>query len=389
MKTSTKYLKITINLLTMLALIIFCVWALPKLIVYFMPFFIAGIVALIANPIVKFLEKKFRIVRKAGTVFVIIVVIGLLGLAAYFLIAKLVSEIIGLVSSAPKIWDNIRGTFDSIGHRYDRYLARMPGGFRGWLNKMGTAIGDALTGMINGPDSSFSENLSNFASSLPLTLVSIIMAILASYLFVAERDHIISVWKRVVPKSLRERWYLVLSTMKDAVGGYFKAQFKIMGVVYLILILGFLILGVDYALLVALLIAFLDFLPFFGTGTVMLPWALIAFFQSDYKLTVGLLIVWGVSQIVRQLIQPRMIGSSMGLEPIPTLIILYLGFRLGGALGLIVAVPVGMIIINLYKAGVFSNFAYSLKLLWHDFSRLRKFTDEEIKAEEDKYNKGG
>ena len=185
----------------------------------------------------------------------------------------------------------------------------------------------------------------------------------------------------VIPEHMKERYYIVIGTMKSAVGGYFKAQFKIMVFVYFVIFIGFLVLRIDYAFLIALLIAFLDFLPFFGTGAVMWPWALYLVIQKDYKFALGMMVVWGLSQLVRQLIQPKFVGDSIGMPAIPTLILLYVGFRVGGALGLILAVPIGMIIYNLYKAGLFSNFIYSTKMLLADFRKMRIFTPEELESE--------
>ena len=113
----------------------------------------------------------------------------------------------------------------------------------------------------------------------------------------------------------------------------------------------------------------------------MVPWAIIELFQADYKLAVGLMITWGASQLVRQLVQPKLVGDSIGLDPLPTILLLYVGFRLKGAAGLILAVPVGMIVINLYKAGVFSNFVYSIRILGRDLAGFRRFSDEELRAE--------
>ena len=215
-------------------------------------------------------------------------------------------------------------------------------------------------------------------------LIGIIMAILSAYFFVAEREYLMNMVKKVTPDSLLNRWDVVYTALKDAVGGYFRAQFKIMGVVFVILFVGMLILGVDYAVLLALLIALLDFLPFFGTGAVMWPWAIYQLLEQNYKMAIGLAIIWGVSQLVRQLIQPKLVGDSIGLESIPTLFLIYIGFRVGGAFGLIVAVPVGMIIVSLYRAGMFSNFVKSVKILFWDASAFRKISDEEM---EEEYNR--
>ena len=85
----------------------------------------------------------------------------------------------------------------------------------------------------------------------------------------------------------------------------------------------------NYFALIALGIAFLDFLPFFGTGTVLIPWAIIRILTADYKIAIGLLIIWGGGQLARQLIQPKIVGDSMGVAPLPTLFLLFIGYRLG------------------------------------------------------------
>ena len=151
-----------------------------------------------------------------------------------------------------------------------------------------------------------------------------------------------------MPDAIVKRMTMVVDNLKYAVGGYFKAQFKIMAVVFAILLAGFSIAGVHFSILLALAIAFLDFLPFFGTGTALIPWALYKFMVGDYKMVVALVVIYAVSQLVRQLIQPKLVGDSMGLNPLFTLALLYVGYKIGSVLGMIFAVPVGLI----QKAGI-------------------------------------
>jgi len=136
---------------------------------------------------------------------------------------------------------------------------------------------------------------------------------------------------------------------------------------------------VEYAFLIAIGIAILDFFPFFGTGTVMVPWAIIKFLTGDYKMMIGLLIIWGVGQLVRQFIQPKIVGDSIGLKPIPTLFLLFIGYRFGSVLGMIIAVPVGIILINLGKAGVFDTTRDSARILAVKLNRFRRLDKEDYK----------
>ena len=393
MKTSTKYFKIILNILVMILAVVFFLWLLPKILVYFMPFVIAAVIALIANPLVKLLERKLKIGRKGGTAVVIVVVIALIVTVSYFVLSRLIMELIGLIESAPEIWARTSATIESFGNQIQGYLSKMPGPVQQWGNDFFSNIGNYISEFFTNSSQAASDDASRgFTANVPLVIIGIIMGILASYFFLAEKDYVVEIMERFIPGPIMSRWDLVYRTMKEAVGGYFLAQFKIMGIVYVILFIGLLILQVKYSFLIALLIALLDFLPFFGTGTVMVPWAIIALIQKNYFLGIGMLILWGVSQLVRQLVQPKFVGDSIGLDPIPTLVLLYLGFRLGGALGLIIAVPVGMIIINLYRAGVFSNFSYSMRILFNDMEKFRKFSDDELRSEginpDEKNNKG-
>ena len=153
------------------------------------------------------------------------------------------------------------------------------------------------------------------------------MCLLSAYLFVADREYVPRLLSKVLPQAILDRFRLIKNGLRRAVGGYFKAQLKIELWMYVLLVVGFLILQVRYAFLIAVGVAFLDFLPFFGTGTVLLPWAAVKFFSGEYTMVIGLLIIWGVGQLARQLIQPKIVGDSVGLAPIPTLFLLFAGYK--------------------------------------------------------------
>ena len=127
-----------------------------------------------------------------------------------------------------------------------------------------------------------------------------------------------------------------------------------------------------FSILLALAIAFLDFLPFFGTGTALIPWAVYEFLTGDYKRVLALVVLYGVTQLVRQLIQPKLVGDSIGLTPLFTLVLLYTGYRVEGIFGMIVAVPIGLIVVNLYKAGAFDYILDDVKILADGVLSLRK-----------------
>jgi predicted PurR-regulated permease PerM len=148
---------------------------------------------------------------------------------------------------------------------------------------------------------------------------------------------------------------------------------------YVLLLVGFTLLNVRYAFLIALLVAFLDFLPFFGTGIVLLPWAVVTLVGGNYIRAIGFLIIWGVGQFFRQLIQPKIMGDSIGMEPIPTLFLLFTGYRLAGVVGMLVAVPLGIIIVNMNEAGFFDTPKYSFKILVRNLNNYRRLNEDDRK----------
>ena len=145
-----------------------------------------------------------------------------------------------------------------------------------------------------------------------------------------------------------------------------------MFMVALILLAGFFVLGIRYGLLLALLIAILDFLPFFGTGTVLLPWAVVKLLSGEYMLATGLALLYVVSQVARQMLQPKLVGDSMGLPPLWTLFFLYLGFKVRGISGMILAVPLGILGMRLYEYGMFDSLIENVRLLIEEIGKLRK-----------------
>ena len=210
------------------------------------------------------------------------------------------------------------------------------------------------------------------AKKIPSILVAIIVTFISAYFFIADRDEVLHFAKRITPEPIVRRMTMISDNLKYAVGGYFKAQFKIMAVVFLLLSAGFLIMGLNFTFLLAILIAFLDFLPFFGTGTALLPWAIYKFLVGNYKMAVGLLVLYGVTQLVRQLIQPKLVGDSIGMNPLLTLVFLYIGYKAGGIFGMIFAVPAGLIVINLYKAGAFDYILDDMRILAEGVLSLRE-----------------
>lgn len=379
MKASAKtYLKVLMNLGIAVVILLLLIFLVPRVIVFFMPFVIGWIIALIANPLVHFFEEKLKIKRKAGTAFVIIAVIALVVLAGYLIGAKVVEEAIGLVNELPNMWNNLERDFREIGKNMGDLYNRFPADVRNTIENIGAQMDDYVGSLVSSVGTPTIAAVGNFAKHVPTIIIGIIMALLSAYFFVAEREYLIRNVKKHMPEAINYRYRMLSRSLKRAVGGYFKAQFKIEIWMYLLLVIGLSILQVDYALLIALGMAFLDFFPVFGTGTVLIPWAIIKILSADYKMAVGLLIMWCGGQLARQLIQPKIVGDSVGVAPLPTLFLLYIGYRVAGVFGMIAAVPLGLIIVNMAEEGVFDTTKNSLRILLAGINNFRRLNDEDM-----------
>ncbi|MEF9945623.1 MAG: sporulation integral membrane protein YtvI [Lachnospiraceae bacterium] len=369
---SRSYWKIAVSLAFSLIGTILFIGIGAKMLLYFMPFVIGWFISFIANPLVCWLEKRLKIVKELGSMLIIVVVLAVILSAVYFGGSKLVAEIGSLIKDVPDIYHQLEEGLHQIGQRLDGFFNILPVGIQTGWNAIVTNLDQTLSKAMSQWSDPAVEAAGNFVKKIPGMLIGVIVSVVSAYFFIAEREQVIIWSKKITPEPIQKRMTMVIDNLKYAVGGYFKAQFKIMAVVGVILFIGFGVLGVYYAILLAILIAFLDFLPFFGTGTALIPWALYQFLVGHYKMAIGLVVLYAVTQVVRQLIQPKLIGDDIGLNPLLTLVFLYTGYKLGSLLGMIFAVPIGMIIINMYKAGAFDYILDDVKLLINGIIRLRE-----------------
>lgn len=366
------YLKNIVNIVLFIAGLLLVCLLFPKLLVFFMPFVVGWIIAIIANPLVRFMEKRLKIVRKHSSMLVIIGAIALVVLGGYFAVAWLVRELSGFVQMIPALYNSLLSDLQDTGANLQGLSSRFPPEMTEKLSALIESLTNSLGDVVGTIGAPTVAAAGTIAKNIPNVLVHVIFAVLSAYFFIAERDKILQWVREHTPESLRQKWHFIADKFQMAVGGYFKAQFKIMGVVAVILLIGFLVLKINYAVLFAILIALLDFLPFFGTGTALIPWAVLKVLSGDYKFAVGLIIIYLVSQLVRQLIQPKIVGDTIGLNPLATLFFMYIGYKAGGLIAMIIAVPLGMIVISLYEAGAFDDLIRDVRELAEGLNQYRK-----------------
>lgn len=369
---SNKYLKIFVNIIFLIIMALIIFFIVPRVLIFFMPFLIGWIISIIANPLVKFLETKVNIVRKLSSALIIIGVLSLIIFSMYFAFSKIYSESIEFVSNIPQIYENLESDILKVQQNLIRFYEILPTPLKDNLILVTQNLNEYIGGFIQNMGIPTVIAAGNIAKNLPSTLLNIIITILAAYFFIVDRDRLNLFINDITPNYIIHRYYFISKNLKVVLGGYFKAQFQLMVIVIFIVLIGFLILRVNYIFILTIMIAILDFLPLFGSGIILIPWALFKALTSDYFTAFGLLIIYTTVQVTRQVIQPKLIGDSIGVDPLATLVLMYIGFKFRGFLGMLIAIPLGLILFNLYREGVFDKTISVAKEVIEDINNFRR-----------------
>ena len=365
------YLKIFVNILIFVVVALFVIFLAPGLLRFFLPFILAWLIAWIANPLVQFLENRLKIVRNYSSVIIIFLVIGLIASILYALGRFLFIQISLLVNDFPNIVVLISETFDQVNYNLSEILSGLPEAVQEPIYQLETSLRLSLNNFIS--NARLPEATLGITRNLGDYLLFVITMFITAYFFIKDRDTILAKIRSKTPESVLEKFDLIKNQFNYALGGYIKAQFKMMLVVSAILYVGLKLIGTRFSFLIALLIGFIDLLPIFGTGFVLWPWTVVELILGNYFDAVVLISLYVVCQLIKNIIQPKLVGDSVGLNPMATLFLMYVGYEIAGFLGLILSIPAALVLINLYRIGMFDNIIRGFKILITDINEFRKF----------------
>lgn len=330
------------------------VYVIPKVLGFMWPFVTGWVIALITYPISLFLQKKFHISKKFISVLILVGLLASVSGIFYMIVVRLGREALSFMTDMPGIYEKMDGVLVSI-----QELFHKSGIFpRSWQLNMDTLFGsikESVGEIVNQIGAAGVTHAGSIAKNVTNFIIGMIVSLLSAYFFVVYQEKLAHNYKKLLPSSLRFGIDRIMEQVKGAVGGYLLAQIKIMGIICLILFVGLALLKNPYAFLLALLIAVVDLFPFLGTGFILMPWALYNLFAGNLKSAVWLVILYLICLLARQLLQPKIIGDSVGLHPLSTLVLIYVGFKLDGIKGFFIAMILGILVRNLYRIGLFDH----------------------------------
>ena len=317
-----------------------------KLSVFYMPFLIAFIISLIIEPAIRFLMKKMKITRKRSSIIIFVLVSAIIIGAVVWGIVALISETSNLLQDLNIYVEKAYTLFQNFTTRFDFNKMHLP-------NEISSVIQNSTGDILNSASGwvrNFLTGLLNVITSMPTMIIYFVVTIMALYLICVDKVYILDQIEHHFPK----KWVLNVGNhirdLTKTLGGYLKAEFTLILVSFIISLVGLYILKIakfkiEFPLLMAVFIGFVDALPILGSGTVMVPWAIISGLNGDLKLGISIIILLVIMSTVRQFLEPKLVSKHIGTHPIFTLIAMYTGFKFIGVLGMLIG-PIILIVIK-------------------------------------------
>ena len=320
-----------------------------KLAVFYMPFLIAFIIAVMIEPLIKFIAKKTKFTRRTSAIVVLIIV-------SIILVGLLTWGITSLISEASNLLTSLNLYFEKAYMQVQNLISKID------FSKI--QISDEVNRIINDSAYEFLGNISNVVkngltsimngiTSIPTIAIYVVITLIATYFICTDRLYMLDQLEHHLPKTWVRKIGIHLREIISSLGGYLKAQVILIIISFVIVLVGlcfmsFVGFNIKYPLLAALGIAFVDALPILGSGTAMVPWAVISAVNGDISLALGIILIYAIILIVRQFLEPKIVSKHIGIHPIFTLLAMYTGFKFIGILGMLIGPIILIILKNIF-----------------------------------------
>lgn len=326
------------------------------------PFLIAAFFAFLIHPAVKFLVTYARLPRPVAVLTSILLLFSLLGGLVTILVKWAVDGILYFSEYIPTqievISRNMQSTFNEyVLPLWDQGLGLLdllePSQQQA-LQEGILMVGGNIASLLGNFGQRIASGITTFVGALPITFTVIIFSILAIY-FISKDSKKYAKYYSKLPLVFRQKTKDVYLDLKVKVLGFLKSQIILMTLTMIVSIVGLLILRVEQVLTIAFILGILDLIPYLGPGLVLIPWSIYSFFTGNIFMGAGLLILYASTVIVRQFAEPKVLSSSLELNPLAILFSLFAGLQLFGILGLVIG-PISLVLLmSLYEANVFEG----------------------------------
>lgn len=327
------------------------------------PFLIGIIIAFLINPLVNFLAKKGKMPRALAVLISLVLIIGIFAGLITLLIAEIVSGADYLAKVVPK---HLETLIDYAEQFVAAQLIPMYNQLTSMFNSLDTGQQDTILSnietagkQIGSTIGSFIQNffgkIPNIISWFPNAATVLIFSLLATFFISKDWYRLSDMANNLLPTRAKSSGKTVFADLRKALLGFIKAQATLISITTVIILIGLLVLRIDYAITIALITGIVDVLPYLGTGLIFVPWIIYEAIAGQMGMAIGLGILYIIVLVQRQVMEPKILSSNIGMDPLATLVALFVGFKLIGFLGLILGPVILVIITTLHKANVFRD----------------------------------
>lgn len=349
--------KFIINILYF-AIILAIVWVILEWgLSLIMPFIIAFLISWALQRPIRFLSEKLRVHKKILAIFLVLLFYCTIGLLIALLIIKSFSAVGELIANLPALYEAhinplIGKIYDSLESSFIRLDPELMNALDTLIQDSAASIGEIISGL----SMTVAGAVSGAASSLPGFLIRLLLMVISTFFISMDYDRLMGFILRQFNDRTQELFFQIKKYIIGTLFVCIRSYALIMSITFVELSIGLHILRIENAFLIALLIAVFDILPVLGTGGIMIPWAIITFLLGNYSLAIGLAVLYVVITIIRNILEPKIVGGNIGLHPVVTLISLFVGAQLFGVVGLF-GFPIFLsLLVNLNKNGTIHLF---------------------------------
>ncbi len=310
------------------------------------PFIIGFCVAALFHSLTKKMKFRRERLRRLMAFLLCAIFYAVIFVMIIFLGARLVSTLVDVLKKIPSIASNvIIPWLDGGADWLESAITPLDSTLASWIDEMTSSMVKSISQFVTDFSTKAIVWVTSSATSIPSMIVNIVIMVVSTFFMVTDFEKVCAFLMKLIPTQQRQLVKTGLHYAKTMVLVYIKSYSLLFLLTFVELCIGFFILGVPNAVVFALMIAVLDVLPILGTGTFLLPWALVNLIMQNYAMAFGLLALYLVITGVRNTLEPKIVGKQIGLHPLATLAAMLLGLRLFGLLGMI-GLPVALTVAN-------------------------------------------
>jgi len=325
-----------------------------KLAFYIAPFIIAFLISSLLEPLIRFIVRNTKLSRKVVAPVTLLFFMLCFGVLVTLAIIRLVDEIKSISKILPNFLTDLYTNSIVLINKAEEIYEWLPKEIADNIETIIANLTNSVMNIANTLVNAIVKGAFATAISIPEALIFTLITILSTYFLTSDRDRISGYFKTHFPDSWVSRFSNLRNEMFTALFGYLRAQLIIMSITFTELFIGLSVIRVKYALVLAFLIGIVDALPVLGTGTFLIPWSIYNFLIGNIRMGVSIIVLYAIILIVRQMIEPKILGHQIGVYPLLTLMAMYAGLKLFGVAGLILG-PITFLLIRNILSGIYKK----------------------------------